>query len=321
MRAPTEFIKILTGRVLNMGALNSVNEGFPIGEAWRRLILRIAYTETHGSGSGTIADAVYNCIKAITLKTSRGWVLYNNVPGRAFYVLDKMKLMTDPVYTVFAGASGTFYVYINLWFVDPMLARPEDTLLDTSLFNKIQLDILMGGVVDFMTTIGTDTLTATFDLYLERIRGLLPAKVKPKEYVEISCPAPVNPASATEINLERADNKAYKRLIINACNAAIAGTPFSGTLSNNTILQAGVDTDKGELINKIPWLVLVSEFKTQYEMETALVGWAGFDFTRDRSKMSALLSGVFSRLRIFWDNDTLSTSQVSAIVEALKQIA
>ena len=319
-RGNTEIIKIFTDKVLNVGGLNPINEGFPIGEAIRRFILQLKLAITIGTGAGPIADGDLNFLKALSIKNSRGWVMYNNLSGRPLWILDQIKSRTLGVRTTLAAASATYSQQYNLWFLDPMMLRPEDTILDTSMFNKIQIDLILGTVADLYTTVGTSSVIVTADLLAERIRGKFPVKAKPKEYIEIGIPAPVNPASATEINLERAENLAFKRLLVQAANSAIVGIPFSGTPANTTIAAMGIDSDAGELFNKLPWGMLNTIMKQDQEMEAALPGYVLFDLCGDRSKMSAILSGLYSRLRIFWDNGALSTSQVSVCYEAMKKI-
>lgn len=319
-RGNSEIIKIFTNRTLNAGALNSINEGFPIGEAYRRLILRLAIALTVGTASGPISEGELNILKGLSFKTSRGWIPYNNVMGRPLFYLDKIKCRTSPVKDAIAATTATYYVNYNLWFADPLMMRPEDTVLDTSMFNRMQLDLLLGTIADLFTTPGTGTIILTADLMAERIRGKLPDKIKPKEYIEIGVPAPVNPANATELNLERSENLAFKRLFVQAANSTTAGVPFSGTPADTVIDSMGVDSDAGEMFNKIPWKILNAEGKAWYRQESANVGYVIFDFCKDGSKMSAILGGLYSRLRLFWDNGTLSTSQVSACYEGMRRV-
>lgn len=319
-RGQTEIVKVFTSRALNVSALNSVNEGFPIGEAWRRMILVLYCNLTHGTGTTPTADGLLLFLKSLSLKTSRGWIPYLNVPGRALFRLDQARLNSLPVLDTFAAATAIYKAVINLWFSDPMMMRPDDFLLDSSMFNKAQLDLNVGSLADLLGTVGTDTAVFTYDLYIERVHGKYPAKFRPKEYPEVGCPSPVNPASATELNFERADNLAYKRILVQAANSVVSGQPFSGTPADTTIAAMGIDSDAGEIFNKIPWLPLNSIMKGDLEQETAVPGYAMFDFCKDKSKQSAILGGQYSRLRAIWDNGTLSTSQVSAVYDGFRKI-
>jgi len=319
-RGNTEIIRVFTNRALNTNALNSINEGFPIGEPYRRLILRLYISLTHGTGATPISEGELSILKGLSLRTSRGWIPYNNVPGRALWYLDALQQETINIKTAVAAATAIYPVQYNLWFSDPIMMRPDDTILDTSMLSRIQMDLNFGGIADLLTTPGTDTIVLTGDLYAERIRGKLPDKIKPKEYREIACPAPVNPANVTELNLERSENQAYKRILVHVANSATSGTPFSGTSADTTIAAMGVDSDAGEMFNKINWPVLVALLKGDKAIETAPTGWALFDFCNDKSKMSAILGGLFSRLRVFWDNGTLSTSQVSCLTDCMRRI-
>jgi hypothetical protein len=320
-RGNTEIVRVFTNRTLNANALNSINEGFPIGEGFRRLILKIYINLTHGSGATLITEGELGILKGLSIRTSRGWIPYNNVPGRALWYLDAIQQRTLNLKTAFALVTAIYPVQYNLWFSDPFMMRPDDTILDTSMLSRIQMDLNVGGLLDLMTTPGTDTIVLTADLYAERIRGRLPDKIKPKEYREISCPAPVNPANVTELNLERSENQAYKRILMHAANTATSGTPFSGVSADTTIAAMGIDSDAGEMFNKINWGVLNGITKQDRGLETMPTGWAIFEFCNDKSKMSAILGGFYSRLRVFWDNGTLSTSQVSCLTDCMRRIA
>ncbi len=259
-------------------------------------------------------------LKGLTFKTSRGEILYNAVPGRPLYRLDELKTGTPAVKDAIAAGTATYSVQYNIWFIDPLLKRPEDFLLNTLRYNRVQLDLLLGGLADLFTAPGTATLTVTADLYAERIRGILPEQVAPVEYTEVNIPSPANPASVTYVDIERANDLALKRMLIYSQNSATLGTPFTGTPADTVIDKIGFDTDRGELFNKIFWKMLNAQNKLDYRLAAAQVGIAHIDFSKDGSKMSAVSGGGFSRFRIFWDNGTLSTSQISVLTEGFRPL-
>lgn len=319
-RGNTELVNVFTGKALNNGALNSINEGFPLGEAWLRLILRLNIVLTNTTGTTPISEGELSLLKALTLKTSMGEIIYNAVPGRPLYRLDEIKTGTPGVKDAISATAGTFRVQYNLWFVDPLLIRPEDFLLNSIRYNRIQLDLLMGTIADLLGTPGDGAITVTADLYVERIRGILPKEVGPVEYTEVSCPSPVNPSSQQFMDIERSNDLAIKRMMVFAQNSATIGTPFSGTPADTTIDKIGFDTDRGELFNKVFWRMLNSQNKLDYRLASAQTGIALIDFCKDGSKMSAVSGGGFARFRIFWDNGTLSTSQVSCAMEGFRPL-
>jgi len=319
-RGNTELVNVFTGKALNNGALNSINEGFPLGEAWLRLILRLNIVLTNTTGTTAISEGELNLLKALTLRTSLGEILYNAVPGRPLYRLDEIKSGTPAVKDAISATAGTFRVQYNLWHVDPLLIRPEDFLLNSIRYNRIQLDLLMGTVADLLTVVGDSAITVTADLYIERIRGILPKEVGPVEYSEISIPSPVNPASQQYIDIERSNDLAIKRLMIFAQNSATSGTPFTGTPADTIIDKIGFDTDRGELFNKVFWRMLNSQCKLDYKLASPQTGITVIDFCKDGSKMSAVSGGGFARFRIFWDNGTLSTSQISVALEGFRPL-
>jgi len=319
-RGNTELVNVFTGKPLNNGALNSLNEGFPLGEAWLRLILRLNIVLTNTTGTDAISEGELNLLKALTLKTSMGEIIYNAVPGRPLYRIDEYKTGTPGVKDAISATAGTFRVQYNLWLIDPLLVRPEDFLLNTIRYNRIQLDLLIGTVADLLTTVGDSVITVTADLYAERIRGVLDPKVSPVEYSEIYVPSPVNPASQTYCDIERSQDLAIKRMIIFAQNSATLGSPFTGTPADTIIDKIGFDTDRGELLNKVFWRMLNSQCKLDYRLASSQTGIVVIDFCRDGSKMSSVSGGGFARFRIFWDNATLSTSQISVAVEGFRPL-
>jgi len=319
-RGNTEVINIYTNKALTANGLNPISEGFPLGEAWLRLILRLNLAVVIGTGTGPITEGELNLLKGLSFKTSAGEMIYNSIPGRPMYRLDHLRSKAAPPKDAIAAADGTYRVKYNIWFVDPLLARPEDFLLNSGRYNSVQLSLLLGGLADLFTTVGTATLSITCDLLVERVRGVLPKEIHPVEYTEIGLLTPVDPASQQKIDLERSGNLAIKRLMVMASNSATSGVPFSGTPSDTTIDKIGFDTDRGELFNKVPWKVLNSMNKQEYNLEAAMAGYTMIDFCKDGSKMSAVGSGGFSRFRVFWDNGTLSTSLVSAVYDGLRPL-
>ncbi len=319
-RGNTELVNIFTAKPLNVGALNPINEGFPLGEAYLRLILRLNIVLTNSTGTTPISEGELNLLKALTFKTSMGELLYNAVPGRPLYRLDEIKSGTPATKDNISASAGTFRVQYSIWFIDPLLVRPQDFLLNSIRYNRFQLDILLGTIADLLGTPGDGAITVNADLYAERIRGILPQKVGPVEYSEISIPAPVNPASQVYADIERANDLAVKRILIYAQNSATLGAPFSGTPADTIIDKIGFDTDRGELFNKVLWRMLNTQNKQDYRLTTPQTGIILLDFTRDGSKMSSVSGGGFSRFRVFWDNGTLSTSQISLAVEGFRPL-
>lgn len=109
-RGNTELVNVFTGKTLNNGALNSINEGFPLGEAWLRLILRLNIVLTNTTGTTPISEGELNLLKALSLKTSLGELLYNAVPGRPLYRLDELKSGQPGVKDAISATAGTFRV-------------------------------------------------------------------------------------------------------------------------------------------------------------------------------------------------------------------
>jgi hypothetical protein len=322
-----ERVPVLTGAALTVGGITTFSPQFPLGEGWTRLILRVNTILTVGTGTTPIADGEISIIKAVTLRTDRGEVICNGIPGRALFYIDQIKGKTAPARTAIAAASATYPAQFSLWLTDPLTLKPNDTALDTLRYKAIKLDIQYGTVADLLGTVGTSSITATIDIFIERMHGAMDPQVNARisGYSEYTLPAPVNPASFTFCDIERSTDLLLKRIYMNSCNSATLGTAFSGTLANTTLADISFDTNEYKYVDTLPWLMANALMKTDYKMETAIVGFVVIDFTSAGatdfagSNMEAIWTAAYSRFRVLWTNGTLSTSQISFVVEGIRK--
>jgi hypothetical protein len=149
------------------------------GMGLRKLRLTICGVTSVGAAD-PITWGLYQWIKGISLKTSKGEPIYNMVPGMALYKMNQYFDKCSPYHTPVLAAAGTYYAVVDLPLVHPYLRRPEDTILDTGRYDDLTLDIATGTIADVLVTPGANTLTCTIGIELIGDRGPIPT-VKPED--------------------------------------------------------------------------------------------------------------------------------------------
>lgn len=308
-----EFHEVFRRKALANGATTVISEKFPMGEGWIKLILRFELTVDIGTGTGALSEGELQYIKGISVSTDRGDKPYSNVPARPLYRWDALVTGTPATKNAIAATDGVYVVEIPVWFYNPKLARPYDTILDSSRYKNINLAVQLGTVADLFSSVGDSTVTTTLTCYVVKTRQPLRAEEKPRFMIEMGHRAPVNPSNATEIELEMAENLAYMQMLLFTANSATAGVPFSGTANGSVISDLTLETSRGNLFDRVLADVLNKENKQDYGLETAVTGLYVCDLVRDGNPETALFSGpsLLSRLKMTWTNDTLSTSGVT----------
>ncbi len=321
-RGNGELLELFRGRALTVGGTTRFSQDLPVGEGWNKLILGFNHVVTIGTGAGPLAEGGLRAVRGITLRSDRGDVFVANVPGRPLYRWDATKAGTPGPLDAILAANGTYRALLSIWFWDPLAAYPMDTIIDTSRFNTMSLEVEYGGVADLYSAPGTATVAPTLDLVLDRTRGPLADKVKPLFAKEYGVRPPVVPSAATLIDLERAANLSYQRLMAYTTENATAGVPFTGDADADTVRDWTVDTDKAQPFLNLLQRMVTGFNRDDYGWEAAVAGLAVFDFCGDGSLNSAMLSGDKSRLRLQWVNDTLGAvaPQVSLAYEGFRTL-
>ena len=175
---PTEEVVLFTGRALNPSATTVVNTDFPIdGTGWERIRIHL-----HGVLAAVVtpfADGLYRFLKGITLRTSRGEVLYDSVPGMAVYRLNQFFYHSDPHHDRAVAAGATIDAILDLPLGFPFLNRPEDTYLDTSNYSNVELQ-LQTGSLDVFAPAAPATCPVTFGISIIRTLSALGGDKKSK---------------------------------------------------------------------------------------------------------------------------------------------
>lgn len=321
-RGNTELKEVFRGRSLTGGATTRFSPEFPLGEGWYNMILRFNHTLVVGTGTTPLSENNLRLVRGVTIRTDRSEFPVNNVPGRALYRWDQALRGTAALSTSIAAANGTYSTLIQCWFTDPLAQKPEDTVLNTSRYSAVTLEVTLGTITDVLGTPGTATISSTLDCYVERSKGPLPPKVRPLLFQEWGVRTPLDPTATQVHDLERASNLAYKRLMVFACNTTtVVGVPFSGDASDAMLTDVTLEHDGGRPYETILHNVLQNRNKQDYSLEAAVVGQDIIDFARDGSLQSSLYSGDKSRLRILWTNGTPgSTPQVNAAYQGFRPL-
>jgi len=297
-RGNAEVVEVARAVALTEGSVIRVTTPFPLGEAWTRMMLRFNIVVTIGTGAGALSEGELRFIKSIRLVTDRGENLYNNVPARLIYRLDAIKSGTPAAKDAMAAASATYRVHLNLWFVDPLMNVPEDTILNTARYSSITLEVGVGTVADLFSAPGTATEVPTMDVYIERQKGRLPKPIAPQFFQEVGFRGPVDPNIALSIDMERAANLAYKRLALftGSAGSGLVGVPFSYAADSAAIGELTLDVDSGPPVDRVLADVMNRVNKQTYKLEAVMVGWYVEDFCQDGSLNASLYSGDKSRL-------------------------
>jgi hypothetical protein len=180
---PTERITIAQAVPLTNSAVNRFSNIFPLdGTGWTKLLLTF-HAAVDWTNATLIDDhAVMRWIKGINLRTSRGEVIVDNVPGKAMWFFDSYHAGTTPSQERVLGADGTYEATLEIPFCFDFLNRPEDTIFNSGRYSNLQLDITTGDVLDFLNDNVGETLAVTMDIEVERTLSALSPDGKSQSY-------------------------------------------------------------------------------------------------------------------------------------------
>jgi hypothetical protein len=283
-------------------------------------MLRFSHDVTIGTGAGPIAESELSIIKQIVLRTSAGEVVVQ-LPARALYKIATHKAGTLPRKDAMAAASAVYRADVPIYFVDDKMKRPEDTILDTSRYSAIALEITTGTIADLFTAPGTAVLNSIkVDVEIERTKGRLPKQALPVFHPFYGAAQSQDASVQTFIDIDRAPDIAYKRFYAHECASGVAGGVFTGTNADDVKdLESFVD-QSGDIVRERIHEMIQNQNKLDYSLEAVLAGITAFDFVRDGSINSALYPGDRSRLQFKWTNKAgvAASDIVSLAFEAVR---
>lgn len=329
MRGNVERPNLITGAALNNSGQTQFSKEFPMGEGWFGMFLIINIALTVGTGTGAVTEGELLYIKNVLLRTDRGEIICN-LPGRALWKIAALKAGALPYKDAIAAASATYRVHLPLYFCDPeggmKMLRPEDTILDTSRYNSISLQVTLGSVSDLLGTPGTATVATTMDLEVERSFGRLPG-VKPGDggkpigHINYDIRPPVDANTTQSIDIERSAEMSLKRIYLHTGSSGTGGVPWSGANSDSRIATINIK-DQNRFIEKDRlWQSIQYENKLASQLESNLSGVVYFNFCKDGSIASALATGDKSVLQMTWTNGTAAANNITTLTqEALRSL-
>jgi hypothetical protein len=320
-RGYVERANLITGATLTIAGTTLFSRELPMGEGWYSMCIKINEIFVVGTGTTPIAEGELLFVKNILLRTDRGEILCN-LPGRAIFKIATYQFGTVSNKDAIAAASATYTVSLNIQFADPKMKRMEDTILDTSRYNSITLQITLGTVADLLSVVGTSSVTATCNVEVKRSLGKLPEKAKPFYHVNYDFRPPVDASFLTTIDIERSADLSVKRLFISSGTSGTAGVPFSGVLAD-TIQNIVTVKDQNRFIEKERIHEMIQEQnKIDASLETMLTGIEVIDFVHDGSIVAALNTGGKSVLQYTWTNQggVAANSIVTVATEGIRTL-
>ena len=337
-RQIVELHNLVSNAPLSAGNRAIFSKELPVGEGYHSLYLKFNFAVTIGTGTGPVIDGLYKAIRNVFMKTDRGEILCN-VPGKFFYFMNLARNGTPPRSTPLAAASATYSVIIELPFTDRRTLNPNDTILDTSRYSTMNLELNMGTIADLFTAPGTATVTMTCDIDVRKTRGLLPDEenAKPKFHISYDLRQPVDASVTTSIDLETSPDLAYKRLYIATVNSGVAGLPFYGTFSDTVIDRLTLKDQSSDIVRNMDWQTIQAMNATHYGWDVGatpltpaypitypagFLGLAILSFIGEQESIkSALFSGDKASLLLAWTNETApALSIVTCGYEAIRQL-
>ena len=324
MRGNGERVNVISAAPLNESAQTTFSNQFPMGEGWFAMFIVVNIALTIGTGVTPTAEGELLVVKSVQLRTDRGEILCN-LPGRALFKIAALKNGALPYKDAIAAATATYRVHLPIYFCDPQsgpqwLMRPEDTILDTSRYNSVTLQVTLGSEADFLGTPGTAAAVYTMDVEIERSFGRLPGNKpgeggKPVGTANYDMRPPVDASVTQSIDIERSADMSLKRLYLHTGTSGTGGVPWSGA-NGDAVIASVTIKDQSRFIEKERlWRQIQYQNKLDSQLETALAGVSVFDFLKDKSLAAALATADKSVLQATWTNGTAPANSIVTLTQ------
>lgn len=314
---PHERRTVLQALPLPAGSVTTLTNIFPLdGTGYYRI--RLVLRGTVAAIVAPWAEGMYRWIKGVTLKTARGEVLYNNVPGMALYFLNAFLDHHTPQHDKLLAAGAATVAVLDLPLAMPFLARPEDTVLDSGRYSNLELQITTGTLADLSAAAAVDwTAPPTLDVEIIETLSALTADGKSKPYAHpyVTTYPLIHANVQTFWNLESSPDLVLFGFFI--ANHDATGIPFceaaagSDTLENvvfqdnvrtwiNNQRQASFRNDRHELC-PYDWYGITT---VATEIPTGLVGKYPYFFVKNGSFKEVYPTKKQSQIRLSFTNPT-----------------
>lgn len=322
MRGYKETANVITGAALTStsgGGRTTFTKELPLGEGWYAMHLHFNMSLTVGTAATTRAESLLRYIQNIQLTTSAGEKIVD-LPAAALWDIAKVKAGTNPaVYTDAAPATmispptmpattAVYNVEIPIYFTDPDLSsgggrnssgRKEDTVLDTSRYSSVTLDVQMGGFTDLFAAPGTMSIVNTLDVEIVRGKGPLPKEAKPISHIQYGYRQPVDAFNTTLIDMERSPDLWLRRAYFHTVTGGTA-VPWGGpaAVKSDVVLDVvNIIDQAGYIVKQRKYEAVRDANKRDLSLEVGFVGVGVFDLIDGDSINSALATGNKSVLQ------------------------
>lgn len=317
-RPRIEIFPAFQSKALTLGGQTPFQTEFPLGEGWLALLLRLNVVFVVGTGTTALAQAMARYLTNVLIDTDRDGIIVN-APGRALFQRAIDLEGTVPQADVaFAAANGTYDLNLMIHFADPRLTRPEDTILDTSRYNRVRLTVTTGGVANLLGTVGTSSITsANLSCEIIRYRGVLPEGLQPTFIPYLVNTPTIDPNTQQFIELERSADLAYKRIALFTSN--VSGS-WQGNADEAVLATVSIEDQDGFAgWNQRLDAQIQAHNKGLYGLETAQAGRRVHDYIgTGYSILQSEFSGNKSKYRVTWTNDTPAGTFVHGFIDGVK---
>lgn len=301
------------------GGTRTIRDRFSLGFGYYQMMLQIKATVVIGTGADAVADGMKRALKQVVLSTSADGISIQadgiSLAHRAF----RMSRI-QPDFTTMAAASGVYTFNLPIFFLDRNAKNPEDTVLDTSRYKWMKMDITMGAIGDLFDTPGTATVTWDISLVASVSKGQLIENRKPSVYPYFINIPVQDPDNQNYLDVERANDLVIRHLDIFTTVDATGGVNYSGDGNNDVFSNISFKDNFRFVIQQERIDMLRSETKQIYRLEVLPAGHFTIPFAATASLFEGYITGDKSLVRIEGTIDTTSTSGFNASIDGVRSL-
>lgn len=316
---PTKDQLVYLGQALNIGGMTPLGGAvpFPFGDGYDMMMIDIYISITQGSMSGAISEGELLFIKNIYLKTDKHGAIIDNVCGRSLFYRAQKITGTLPYKDAIAATTAVYVVSIPVHFANPRMRRPQDTLLDMAGVKSLDLQVTLGGLSDMFTTTTGGAVSVTCDISVKKTIGPVDAGTTPVMQPYL-CPLnPWDPSVQQNIELPKTSDLGILDIMLFTSNSATSGVPWSGTPTANVLKRITFEDNVRKIVDQMTVTQIKNQNKVAFQYETIKTGLFILDLVREDSVWQAYSVGGKAKVNVNWINDTLSTSQVSGLLDGV----
>ena len=318
---PTERKSLMEGRTLTNSAVNRfVTELTPDGCGWTKLILNFHATLDWTNAAVVDRRGLYRYLKGITLRTSRGETIVDNVCGQALYIVNSLFAHVAPVHEVILGADATYDAVLEIYLWAPFLNRGEDVILDTGRYSQLELSITTGSVLDFVNDADGESVAVTLDIEAEKTLGVLSKDTKSEPYAHpyYAQRGPFVHSAQGYFDIESSVDMGLFGFALKIAATGVS-CPFDGAGVDNLTYLTFEDSVRPWVNRAMPWglkqelhnslhfeaqNIYLATPATTEQVVYPLLGVYPYWFVKNGSINEHYPTGKKSQIRVTWGDDT-----------------